>query len=157
MGMDGLKKLPAARTRLLHIDGPPPFLRFVEKYCESKGMAVDSTDSESLGFHYALVKKYKAILIGAHVPRVDPFRLLRGLARAKIQTPVFLLSESPAKDAKRMGQYPNLLGVIGKPLDLKEFARHIEYADKPPQLEPGDKERILQVLARWERGVKVAG
>lgn len=146
-----------AASRLLLIDGPPPFLRFVEKYCQSKGLAVDSTDSESIGFHYALVRRYKVILIGAHAPRVDPLRIVKGLARARITVPVFLISETPAKDAKRIGQYPNLMGVIAKPLDLKEFARYLEYADRPPELDPADKERILAVLARWEKGVKVAG
>jgi DNA-binding response OmpR family regulator len=155
--MDGIKKAEADRPRLLHIDGPPPFLRFVEKYCQSKGMQVDSTDSEQLGFHFALVKRYKAILIGAHVPKVDPIRVLKGLARAKVKTPVFLVSETPAKDSKRLGQFPNLLGVIAKPLDLKEFARYLEYADRPPQLDQAEKERILAVLVRWERGAKVAG
>ena len=48
-------------SRLLHIDGPPPFLRFVEKFCSSKGMAADSTDSEATGLHYALVKRYRDV------------------------------------------------------------------------------------------------
>ena len=155
--MDGTKPVTPTRPRLLHIDSPPPFLRFVEKYCQSKGIQVDSTESEQVGFHYAIVKKYKAILIGAHTPRVDAIRILKGLARAQIKTPVFLLSETAVKDSKRIGQFPNLLGVISKPLDLKEFSRQIEYADKPPELEPAEKEQLLAVLARWERGAKVEG
>lgn len=144
-------------NRLLHVDGPPPFLRFVEKYCQSKGMSVDSTDSESVGFHCALVKRYKVILLGAHAPRIDPFRILKGLARAKVSTPAFLISESASRDAKWVGKYPNLMGIIPKPLDLKEFSRCLEYADRPPELDPGDKEKILAVLGKWERSVKNEG
>lgn len=143
--------------RLLHIDSPPPFLRFVEKYCQSKGISVDSTDSESVGFQYALVKRYKMVLIGAHAPRIDPFRILKGLARARVETPVFLVSETPDKDVKWVGHFTNLMGVIAKPLDLKEFSRYLEYADRPPELDPGDREKILAVLGKWEKNLKHEG
>jgi DNA-binding response OmpR family regulator len=145
------------RMRVLHIDAPPPFLRFVEKYCQSKGLEVDSTDSEALGLHHALVKRYKVIFIGAHVPRIDAGRILKGLARAGVKTPVFLLTETPAKDAKLMGLHPNLMGFLAKPLDLKEFARCLDYVDKPPELEPGEREKIVAVLVRWEKSLKHAG
>lgn len=144
-------------SRLLHIDGPLPFLRIVEKYCQAKGMVVDSTDSEAVGFHHALVKRYKLILIGAHVPRIDAFRILKGLARAKVGSPVFFTSESPNKDAKWVGYYPNLMGIIAKPLDLKDFSRYLEYAEAPPKLETGEREKILAVLGKWEKCLKVGG
>jgi DNA-binding response OmpR family regulator len=144
-------------SRVLHVDSPPPFLRFVEKYCASKGYETHSTDSEALGFHYALVKPYKAIFIGAHAPRIDAGRILKGLARARITTPVFLLTETPGKDAKLMGLHSNLLGLIAKPLDLKEFSRCLEYADKPPELEPGEREKIVAVLSKWEKSLSHAG
>jgi DNA-binding response OmpR family regulator len=143
--------------RILHIDAPAPFLRFVEKYCRAKGLEADSTDSEALGFHYALVKRYKLILIGAHAPRIDATRILRGLARARIVTPVFLLSESPRKDAKLMDLHANLIGCLAKPLDLRELSQCLESAEKPPELEPGEREKILAVLAKWEKGLKHAG
>lgn len=144
-------------TRLLHIDSPPPFLRFVEKYCQSKGLTVDSTDQEAVGFQFGLVRRYKIILIGAHAPRIDPFRILKGLVRARVETPVFMVSETPSKDAKWMGQYPNLVGVIAKPLDLKEFSQIIEYAERPPELHPEDKKKILAILGNWEKSIKHEG
>jgi DNA-binding response OmpR family regulator len=144
-------------ARILHVDAPAPFLRFVEKYCRTKGLDVDSTDSEALGFHYALVKRYRLILIGAHAPRIDAARILKGLARARIATPVFLLSDTPRKDAKLMDLHPNLIGCLAKPLDLRELSRCLESADKPPELEPGEREKIIAVLAKWEKGMKNAG
>lgn len=144
-------------SRVLHIDAPPPFLRFVEKYCRSKGLNVDSTDSESLGLHYALVKRYKAIFIGAHALRIDAGRILKGAARGRVKTPIFLLTETPGKDAGLMALHPNLMGLIAKPLDLKEFSRCLEFAEKPPDLEPGEREKILAVLVKWERSLKHAG
>ena len=143
--------------RILHIDAPAPFLRFVEKYCRAKGLDSDSTDSEALGFHYALVKRYKLILIGAHAPRIDASRILKGLARARISTPVFLLSEHPRKDAKLVDLHPNLIGCLAKPLDLRELTRCLESAEKPPELEPGEREAILAVLGKWEKGLRHAG
>jgi DNA-binding response OmpR family regulator len=144
------------RIRILLVDYPPPFLRFVEKYCQSKGLEVNATDSEALGLHYAIVKRYQAIFIGAHAPRIDAGRLLKGMVRARIETPVFLLSETPAKDEKMMGFHHNLMGTIAKPLDLREFSRCIESANKPPELDPADKMKIHAILARWEKGMKNA-
>ncbi|HLP42399.1 MAG TPA: hypothetical protein VK465_12900 [Fibrobacteria bacterium] len=135
-------------TRILHIDAPPPFLRFVAKYCQSRGIETDSTDSESLGFHYALVKHYRVILIGAHAPRIDAERILKGLLHAHVTTPVFLLTASLIKDEKLMGQHANLVGLISKPLDLKEFSRCIEHADKLPELAPVERKKNLSVLVK---------
>jgi DNA-binding response OmpR family regulator len=153
-GNSALAKPPAPPLKhVLHIDGPPAFLRFVERYGQSKGWRVDSTSSESLGFHYALVRKYDYILIGAHVPRVDPLRLLRGLARAKVVTPVFILTESLSKDEKLFGHHSNLRALIGKPLELKDFAAKLESKDRPVAAslsEPVDKEKFLQLVADWE-------
>jgi DNA-binding response OmpR family regulator len=143
-------------NRILHVDSPPPFLRFVEKYCLSKGLEAVSTDSEALGLHYAIAKRYKAIFIGAHAPRIDAGRILKGLARARITTPIFLLTETPGKDARLMGFHPNLMGLIAKPLDLREFSRCIEFAEKPPELDQVDRMKIHAVLARWEKGMKNA-
>jgi DNA-binding response OmpR family regulator len=145
------------RIRILLVDSPPPFLRFVEKYCLSKGLEVNSTDSEALGLHYAVVKRYKAIFIGAHAPRIDAGRILKGLARARVTTPVFLLTETPGKDEKMMGLHHNVMGLIAKPLDLREFSRCIEFAQKPPELDPQDRMKIYAVLARWEKGMKNVG
>lgn len=114
-------------------------------------MAVETTDSESVGFHQSLVKRFKVILIGAHAPRIDPFRILKGLLRARVSTPVFFLSDSATRDSRYLGQYANLMGIITKPLDLREFSRYLETADRPPELEPGEKEQILAVLAKWEK------
>jgi DNA-binding response OmpR family regulator len=144
-------------ARILHIDGPAPFLRLVEKYCRAKGVDADSTDSEALGLHYALVKRYKLILIGAHAPRIDAARILKGLARARIATPVFLLSENPRKDAKLVDSHPNLIGCLAKPLDMRELARCLESAEKPPELDPGEREKILATLSKWEKGMQHAG
>lgn len=144
-------------TRILHIDAPPPILRFVERYCQSKGLQVNSTDSEALGLHYALVKRYKAILLGAHASRIDAGRILKGIARAHIQTPVFLLTETPEKDASLMGIHPNLMSLIAKPLDPREISRCLEFAEKPPELELLVREKILAVLSKWEKCLKHAG
>ena len=143
--------------RILLVDSPPPFLRFLEKYCLSKGLEVNATDSEALGFHYAIVKRYKAIFIGAHAPRIDAGRILRGLARARVATPTFLLSETPGKDGKLTCLHPNLMGLVAKPLDLREFSRCLEFAEKPSELDPDDRAKIIAVLVRWEKGMKNVG
>jgi hypothetical protein len=55
-----------------------------------------------------------------------------------------------------MGLHPNLMGLLAKPLDLKEFSQCLDYADKPPELEPGEREKILAVLVKWEKSLKHA-
>jgi DNA-binding NtrC family response regulator len=148
--MDARKEIAPATRRILHINHPAPILRLVEKFCLSKKFSVDSFESTSPGFHYALTRKYHLIILGLPVKGLAAARMLKGLLRAKISTPVLIIAESQSKEKLELAKYPNVIGCITKPLDANEFSKYLENANKPPELDPQEKEKLIAVLRKWE-------
>ena len=149
-------KASASAGRILHINSPAQILRFVESFCESKGIKVDSTDSESLAFHHALLKKYKLIMMGLGVPKIDAARILGGLVRFKLGTPVLLVSATPIEDEPKYTGFQNVLGVIAKPINVAVLSQYLQDASKPPEFTHEEKNKFLSVLEKWETELKQA-
>jgi DNA-binding NtrC family response regulator len=143
------ESLPDSR-RLLHINHPAAILRLVERFCESKKFSIDSFESASAGFHHALTRKYRLIVLGLPAKGLDPARVLKGLLRAKVSTPVLLMAEFHSKEKLELAKYPNVIATITKPLDVHEFSRYLDSANKPPELDPKEKQKLIEVLRRWE-------
>ena len=135
---------------MLHLNNPAALLRLVERFCQSRKISVDSLESGSAAFHHALVKPYQLILVGSPSAGIDIARLLTGLTRAKIKTPVLVMTETRLMRKADFSKFPNCIGVIAKPLDLSEFSKYLEFINKPADLEPQDKEKLLAILRKWE-------
>jgi DNA-binding NtrC family response regulator len=140
---------PASR-RLLHINHPAAILRLVERFCQSKKFSMDSFESTAVGLHHALARKYHLIILGLPAKGLDPSRFLKGLLRAKISTPVLIMAESRSKEKVELGKFPNVIGIISKPLDVHEFSKYLDSAHKPPEMDPQEKEKLMAVLRKWE-------
>jgi DNA-binding NtrC family response regulator len=145
----GNEKAPANR-RILHINHPAAILRLVEKLCLSKKFSVDSFESAAPGLHHALARKYHLLVLGLPTRGLDAARLLKGLVRAKVSTPVLIMAETRSKEKAELEKFPNVIGFISKPLDANEFSRYLGNATKPPELEPQEKEKLIAVLRKWE-------
>lgn len=148
--MDARQESAPASRRLLHINHPTAILRLVERFCQSKKFSLDSFESTAVGMHHALARKYHLIILGLPAKGLDPSRFLRGLLRAKVSTPVLLMAESRSKEKLDLGKFPNVIGTISKPLDIHEFSKYLESANKPPELDPKEKEKLIAVLRKWE-------
>jgi len=143
---------PAVR-RLLHINHPAAILRLVERFCQSKKFSLDSFESASVGFHHALARKYHLIVFGLPSKGLDPSRFLKGLLRAKITTPILIMAESQSKEKTELGKFSNVIGFISKPLDINEFSKYLDSANKPPELEAKEKEKLISLLRKWEEKI----
>lgn len=148
--VDTAKPSVMAVQRLLHVNNPVQLLRLVEKFCQSRKVNVDSLESASAAFHYALVKSYQLILIGVPTSGIDLMRFLNGIKRAKISTPVVLMAENRLKDKMEISKFPGCIGILTKPLDLSELAKYLEILNKPLQLEIQEKEKLIALLRKWE-------
>jgi DNA-binding NtrC family response regulator len=140
---------PASR-RLLHINHPAAILRLVERFCQSKKFSLDSFESTAIGLHHAMARKYHIIILGLPTKGLDSSRFLKGLLRARISTPVLLMAESRSKEKLELGKFPNVIGTISKPLDIHEFSKYLDSANKPPELDSQEKEKLIAVLRKWE-------
>lgn len=144
------KKPEASVRRILHINHPAAFLRLVEKYCAAQKIGVDSFEYAPIGLHYALARRYHMIVLGFPLPAMDTFRVLKGLVRAKVATPVLIMADNRARLREDFGRFPNVIGCIGKPLDVKELARYLDSVRKPEELDPQEKTALLAMLRKWE-------
>lgn len=136
--------------RVLHINYPTALLRLVEKFCQSKKFSVDSFESSTVGLHYALARKYHLIVLGLPVRGLAAARILKGLLRAKVKSPILIMADLQSREKLELMKFPNIIGFISKPLDAKEFSKYLEIANKPPELEPEEKTKLIAVLRKWE-------
>ncbi|MEO6098078.1 MAG: hypothetical protein ABIW76_21410 [Fibrobacteria bacterium] len=150
MTVDSSQENVPVPRRLLHINQPSAILRLVEKFCQSKKFSLDSFESAAIGMHYAMARKYHLVVLGLPAKGLAPARFLKGLLRAKVATPVLIMAESRSKEKLDLGKFPNVIGIISKPLDIHEFSRYLDSANKPPELEPQEKEKLIAVLRKWE-------
>ena len=148
------KELP----RVLHIDYPAAILRLMEKSFQGRPLVWDCAESGGQGLHLAMVQNYHLIILGFREPGIDGLRVVNGLKRAGVTTPVLLLL--PAKELEKrreeLARLPNVMGCLAKPVDLRQVDRMMEFLRNPPTLKTEDRARLLEVLARIEKAVRGA-
>lgn len=146
---------PKETPRVLHIDFPVAILKLLETSFAHRGLVWDSAETGVAGFHMALVQDYHLIFLALRENTIDGLRIVRGLKRAGIATPIVLLMPAKELEMRRaeLARYPNVLACLAKPLDLRLVDKVMEFLRNPPGLNPKDKAKLLEVLARVERAV----
>jgi len=141
--------------RVLHIDYPAAILRLLENSFQNRGLAWESTESGVQGLHLALVQNYNLILLSLRETGIDGLRIVKGLARAGVNTPVILFMPSRELELRRteLARYPNVMACLPKPLDVRQLDKFMDFLRNPPALQPKDKAKLLEVLTRIERAV----
>lgn len=127
----------------------------METAFQNRGLAWESCESGIQGFHQALVQDYHLIFLALKENGIDGLRIVKGLRRAGCATPIILLV--PSRDLERrreeLSRYPNVMACLPKPVDLRQVEKSMEFLRRPPELNPKDKAKLLQVLGRIERAV----
>jgi len=141
--------------RVLHIDFPTAILKLLETTFRHRGYGWDCTHSGIQGLHLALIRNYGLILLSLRENSIDGLRVVRGLQRAGVSTPVVLLVPSRELESRRqeLSRHPNVLACLQKPVDLKQVDKVMEFLRHPPGLKAKDKIRLIEVLGRIERAV----
>ena len=141
--------------RVLNIDFPAAILRLLETTFQHRELVWESCDSGVQGFHLALVQDYNLIFLALRENTIDGLRIVKGLLRAGVKSPIVLFMPSRDLELRRseLSRYPNVLACLAKPLDLAQVDKMMDFLRHPPSLKPADKARLLEVLARIERTV----
>lgn len=141
--------------RVLHIDYPAAILKLLETTFRHRGYAWESTHSGISGLHLALIRNYSLIVLSLRENSIDGLRVVRGLERAGVSTPVILLVPSRELESRRqeLSRHPNVLACLAKPVDLRQVDKAMEFLRHPPTLKAKDKVRLMEVLGRIERAV----
>ena len=156
--MQSPAEAPKEVPRVLHIDFPVAILKLLETTFAGRGLAWESAETGVSGFHLALVNDYHLIFLALRENTIDGLRIVKGLKRAGVTTPIVLLMPSKELEMRRgeLSRYPNVLACLAKPLDLRLVDKVMEFLRNPPALKPKDKAKLLEVLARVERAVDAA-
>lgn len=146
-----VKELP----RVLHIDFPAAILRLMEKSFQGRPLVWDTAESGAQGLHLAMVQNYHLIILGFKEQGIDGARVVQGLKRAGVTTPVILLMPQKELEKRReeLSRLPNVMGCLPKPVDLRQMDKMMEFLRHPPAIRSEDKARLLEVLARIEKAV----
>ena len=141
--------------RVLHIDFPAAILKLLETTFQNRGLVWDTSDSGVQGFHMALVQNYNLIFLALRENTIDGLRIVRGLKRAGVTTPIVLLMPSKELELRRgeLSRYPNVLACLAKPVDLRLIDKVMDFLRNPPSLKAADKAKLLEVLARIEKAI----
>ena len=149
---------PKEAPRVLHIDFPVAILKLLETSFAGRGLAWDSAETGVAGFHMALVQDYHLIFLALRENTIDGLRIVKGLKRAGVTTPIVVLIPTKELELRKgeLARYPNVLACLAKPLDLRLVDKVMEFLRQPPSLKPQDKAKLLEVLTRVERAVDAA-
>ncbi len=141
--------------RVLHIDFPAAILKLLETSFQNRGFIWETCDSGVQGFHMALVQNYNLIFLALRENTIDGLRIVKGLKRAGVTTPIVLFMPSKELDFRRaeLSRYPNVLACLAKPLDLRQVDKVMDFLRHPPALKTKDKAKLLEVLSRIERAI----
>lgn len=144
--------------RVLHIDFPAAILKLLETAFARRGWHWDSAETGVAGLHMALVGDYHLILLALRENTIDGLRVLNGLRRAGVSSPVVVLMPGKELEMRKeeLARYPNVLDCLAKPLDLRQVDKAMEFLRHPPSLKPKDKARLMEVLERVERAMDAA-
>jgi DNA-binding response OmpR family regulator len=115
----------------------------------------ESAETGVQGLHLALVQNYHLIFLGIKEVGVDGMRVVRGLQRAGVNTPVVLLMSRREMDQRReeVARLPNVIACLTKPLDMTQVEKAMDFLRNPPTLKAKDKVKLLEVLARIEKAL----
>lgn len=144
------------QPRVLHIDYPTAILRLMEKSFQGRPLVWDCAESGAQGLHLAMIQNYNLIIMGFKEPGIDGARVVNGLKRAGISTPIILLMPQRELEKRReeLSRMPNVLGCLAKPVDLRQVDKLMEFLRHPPALKTADRARLLEVLARIDKAIR---
>jgi two-component system, OmpR family, copper resistance phosphate regulon response regulator CusR len=147
---------PKESPRVLHIDYPPAILRLLENSFQNRGLSWESSESGIQGFHLAMVQNYDLILLSLREATIDGLRIVKGLKRAGVNTPVVLLMPNRELELRRkeLSRHANVLACLAKPLDLRQLDKVMEFLRNPPALQAEEKAKLMETLARIESAVR---
>ncbi len=111
--------------RVLLVEDDPTTTQAVELMLKSENMVVDSTDLGEDGFEIGKLYDYDIILLDLMLPDMDGLEVLRKLRRARVETPVLILSGLSQPESKVKGLGDGADDYLTKPFNKAELIARI--------------------------------
>jgi two-component system, OmpR family, response regulator len=114
---------PVSSMRILVVEDEPDLLRGLAQALRDEGYAVDTAENGEDGLFNAENNEYDAIVLDVMLPKIDGWRVLERLRKAK-KTPVLMLTARDQSKDRVRGLDTGADDYVVKPFDLPElFAR----------------------------------
>lgn len=128
--------------RILVIEDETKVGSFIKRALEEESYAVDLCEDGAQGLDMALIGSYDLIMIDLMIPSLPGLEVLTRLRRAKIQTPVLILTAQSKVDQRVKGLDAGADDYLTKPFAIDELlARVRALLRRGPAESPG----VLQV------------
>ena len=114
-----------SRDRILVIDDEPGVLNFVSRALRAEGVEVDSADGGAEGYHLAVSRPYRLVILDLVMPRVDGMTVLKRLLHHKPDQAVLVLSCLTDTSSKVRALDLGAVDYLGKPFALNELLARV--------------------------------
>jgi len=112
--------------RILIVEDDPKIADFIVKGLKSSGFAVDHASNGQDGLHLALTEPYDAAVVDIMLPQLDGLSLIDRMRRAKVNTPVIILSAKDAIQDRIKGLQIGGDDYLTKPFAFSELLARIQ-------------------------------
>ncbi len=112
--------------RILLVEDDPKIASFILKGLKAEGFAVDHAADGEQGLDLALSEPYAAAVVDVMLPRRDGLELIRDLRRAKVKTPVIILSARGTVEDRVKGLQTGADDYLAKPFAFSELLARVQ-------------------------------
>lgn len=111
--------------RLLVVEDEQKVARFVRQGLSEEGYAVDVASDGETGLALALDRVHDLIILDIQLPRLDGLRVLQEMRRARVPTPVLLLTVRATIEEKVLGLDAGADDYLTKPFAFQELVARV--------------------------------
>ena len=112
--------------RVLLVEDEEHIAMITEKILLGEGHQVEIVHNGADGLQLGLTDVYDVILLDVNLPEMNGFEILNGLRRAKIQTPIMMLTACGQTEEKVKGLSCGADDYLTKPFEREELVARIE-------------------------------
>jgi len=112
--------------RILLVEDDEKIAAFIVKGLRAEGFAVDHAVDGQNGLHLALTEPYDAAIIDIMLPGLDGLSLIEQMRRAKVKTPVIILSARASVDDRVKGLQTGGDDYLTKPFAFSELLARVQ-------------------------------
>jgi two-component system, OmpR family, response regulator len=150
--------------RILVVEDDKKIASFLGKGLRQSGFAVDQADNGEDGLHLASTEPYDVAIIDLMLPKLDGLTLIEELRRARIRTPVLILSAKRSVDERVVGLQAGGDDYLTKPFAFSELLARVQAlirratsAVEPTRLVVGDlvMDHAARQVARAGQGIEL--
>jgi DNA-binding response OmpR family regulator len=112
-------------VRVLVIEDEPRIREFLRDGLQAEGFVVDGAEDGVTGLELALREPYDLVILDLLLPRLDGFRLLRELRRARPEMAVLILSARTDLPTRLRGFELGANDYLAKPFSFEELVARV--------------------------------